>query len=509
MSIQHFEWGRIEWVMDSQKLKTPYPMNIGLLTLDVSQQQRKHIHYGEEQILYIVQGEGLQIIEGEEILCKKGDLLYIEAGSAHETRNTSDEPLIELVISVPSGKVVPSSFVQRIEALLSSFEGIHVDSIDPAVCEKYEASIAQLRFPLNVFDVNDKPIIVTGPYPEICMEKCKIHEDIRNCYMYSDEHRFTMAQKDPFAAVVCKYGLTVFVYPLEVRGKMIALLQGGHIRTIDSVGNPELESMDRVHSGRIKAMLEQIQIIGKNLINDTITNKLVHELDASHASLRQSLDSQNHLEAMIRESEDRLYSVQLNNHFLFNTLNSLAAMAVKEDAFDTYQGIIDLANLFRYNLRSVEKNVRVQEELEFLENYMKLQKLRFGEQVAYFVHADEGALQCLIPFNTLQPLVENSFKHGFKCRNASMHIHVEIRMEGSDLRLSVSDDGCGIATSYTKDTLGYIYQETVPKNHGLFMINKRLQAHYGDEYAFHIGPQRCHGKEKGTCVEVKMPLIMG
>ncbi len=130
-----------------------------------------------------------------------------------------------------------------------------------------------------------------------------------------------MAQRDPFGAVVCKYGLTVFVYPLELSGKMVALLQGGHVRTIESVGDPMLESMDRVHSGRIQAMLEQIQIIGQNLLNDTITKKLFSELDASHASLKESLDSQNHLEAMIRESEDRLYSVQLNNHFLFNTLN--------------------------------------------------------------------------------------------------------------------------------------------------------------------------------------------
>ncbi len=509
MSIQRFEWGKIEWVMDLQKLKTPYPMNIGFLTLDEGQFQRKHIHYGEEQILYIVEGEGLQIVEGEEIPCKKGDLLYIEAGSAHETHNKSDEPLVELVISVPSGRVVPSSFVQRIENLLQSFEEISIEKIDSEVCEKYEASISQLRFPLNVFDGSDNPIIVSGPYPEICKEKCKIHEDIRNCYMYSDEHRFTMAQKDPFAAVVCKYGLTVFVYPLEVRGKMIALLQGGHIRTIDSIGNPELERMDRVHSGRIKAMLEQIQIIGKNLINDTITKTLVHELDASHASLKQSLDSQTHLEAMIRESEDRLYSVQLNNHFLFNTLNSLASMAVKEDAFGTYQGIIDLANLFRYNLRSVEKNVQVKEEIEFLENYMKLQKLRFSDKVNYVVDVEDEALKCLVPFNTLQPIVENSFKHGFKDRANTLNIHLEIKIEGSDIKLCVSDDGCGIDQVYNAQTLLGLYQNAAPRNNGLFMINKRLQAHFGSAYTLHIGPQRCHGKTKGTCVELKMPIIMG
>lgn len=355
MSIQRFEWGRIEWVMDSHKLKTPYPMSIGFLTLDAKQRQRKHIHYGEEQILYIVQGQGLQIIEDEEMYCEKGDMIYIEAGSAHETVNTSEVPLIELVISVPSGKVVPSSFVQRIESLLQSFEGTTIDNIDRLISEKYRSSFSQLRFPLNLFDAKGEPVIIGGPYPAICREKCGIHKDIRNCYLYSDAHRFTMAQRDPFGAVVCKYGLTVFVYPLELSGKMVALLQGGHVRTIESVGDPMLESMDRVHSGRIQAMLEQIQIIGQNLLNDTITKKLFSELDASHASLKESLDSQNHLEAMIRESEDRLYSVQLNNHFLFNTLNSLASMAVKEDAFQTYQGIIDLANLFRYNLRSVEK----------------------------------------------------------------------------------------------------------------------------------------------------------
>lgn len=509
MSIQHFEWGRIEWVMDSQKLKTPYPMSIGFLTLDAKQRQRKHIHYGEEQILYIVQGEGLQIIEDERIHCKQGDMLYIEAGSAHETLNTSEVPLVELVISVPSGKVIPSSFLQRIENLLESFEGTSVDNIDRSICDKYRSSISQLRFALNVFDADGEPVIIGGPYPAICREKCQIHKDIRNCYLYSDEHRFTMAQRDPFAAVVCKYGLTVFVYPLELNGKLVALLQGGHVRTIESIGDPMLESMDRVHSGRIQAMLEQIQIIGRNLLNDTITKKLFSELDASHASLRESLDSQNHLEAMIRESEDRLYSVQLNNHFLFNTLNSLASMAVKEDAFQTYQGIIDLANLFRYNLRSVEKNVQVKDDLEFLENYLKLQKMRFGDQVEYSVEVGSDMENCFIPFNTMQPLVENCFKHGFKDRSNVLQIAIKIKRKGSDLIIRVTDDGVGIKGDYTQDTLLNLYQDNVPKNNGLFMINKRLQTHYGDQYSFYIGPIDLYDNGRGTYVELKMPLIMG
>jgi len=509
MSIQHFEWGQIEWVMDSQKLKTPYPMSIGFLTLDAKQRQRKHIHYGEEQILYIVQGEGLQIIEDERKHCKTGDMLYIEAGSAHETLNTSEIPLVELVISVPSGKVMPSTFLQRIEKLLETFEGATITNIDEGVCEKYKSSLSQLRFPLNVFDSNDEPVILSGPYPAICRDHCSIHKDIRNCYLYSDEHRFTMAQRDPFAAVVCKYGVTVFVYPLELNGKLVALLQGGHIRTIESIGDPMLETMDRVHSGRIQAMLEQIQIIGQNLLNDTITKALFSELDASHASLRQSVDSQNQLEAMIRESEDRLYSVQLNNHFLFNTLNSLASMAIKEDAFQTYQGIIDLANLFRYNLRSVEKNVRVKEDLEFLENYLKLQKLRFGSQVDYKVDINLEMEQCLIPFNTMQPIVENCFKHGFRDRKNVLNIHIDIKKDGSDLVLSVTDDGCGISEVYTQDTLLNLYPDAISKNNGLFMINKRLQAHYGDQFSFHIGPVDKDNVKSGTIVKLRMPLIMG
>ncbi len=84
-------------------------------------------------------------------------------------------------------------------------------------------------------------------------------------------------------------------------------------------------------------------------------------------------------------------------------------MAVKEDAFQTYQGIIDLANLFRYNLRSVEKNVQVKDDLEFLENYLKLQTMRFGDQVEYSVEVEREMDKSFIPFNTLQPLVENCF----------------------------------------------------------------------------------------------------
>ncbi len=79
--------------------------------------------------------------------------------------------------------------------------------------------------------------------------------------------------------------------------------------------------------------------------------------------------------------------------------------------------------------------------------------MRFGDQVEYSVEVEREMDKSFIPFNTLQPLVENCFKHGFKDRTNALKIKIEIRRDGSDLMIKVIDDGCGIRGRFNQDTL--------------------------------------------------------
>ncbi len=139
--------------------------------------------------------------------------------------------------------------------------------------------------------------------------------------------------------------------------------------------------MELVHRGRINAIIEQLKTLSQNILNDYMTVMLTKKINQSEASLKAVEDHEMILERSLKESEDRILSIQLNNHFLFNTLNAIASLALKENSFDTYKSIVDLADMFRYNLRTHENEVRLKDEVEYVKNYIELQNLRYGEKL--------------------------------------------------------------------------------------------------------------------------------
>lgn len=135
---------------------------------------------------------------------------------------------------------------------------------------------------------------------------------------------------------------------------------------------------------------------------------------------------------------------QINPHFLFNTLNMIASTAQLEDAATTEKLITALSRLFRYNLKSTESVMPLERELKIVEDYMYLQKMRFGSRIRYTVDCQEEAGQILVPSFALQPLVENCIKHGLSHKGSGGKIHVRAWLRGGQLWISVADNGLGI-----------------------------------------------------------------
>ncbi len=508
MIKQSYEWGCIDWVQLTEQKTNNHPVNIGFLTLDVNKRQRRHIHYGEEQILYIVSGAGTQIVEQEEIPCKAGDVLYIEAGSAHETINTSAVPLIELVISFPSAQFQSE---EQLASFIGELDIAQFMHLDEAVCRKFSEMAKNFKFPLTIYDTKENVCSEGTNYPTICTSFCKITEDLNNCPVYNKDDRYGMPGQDRPTAVLCPYGVTVFVSQIQYQGQTLGWLSGGHIRTMESLSitdpNPEaegyLQDMEYVHRGRIQAILQQVQMIQKGIINDCLTRGLVERLDASKASIERLFANQTDLESAVRDSMEKLLSIQLNNHFLFNTLNSIASMALKEDALRTYQSIIDLSSMFRYNLRATEKTMALRDELGYLEKYMKLQRLRFGDNVNLRLDVDSLAMDCRIPFNSLQPIVENCFKHGFKDRSKDLNIRVEVTNQEGSLVVAVIDNGSGFEKTIGLTDYLELYGEESPKNNGLHMVIRKMVIQYGEAFDFGIEP----ASGQGTRVWLKLPAM--
>ena len=136
---------------------------------------------------------------------------------------------------------------------------------------------------------------------------------------------------------------------------------------------------------------------------------------------------------------------QVNPHFLFNTLNMISCMAKIEEAKLTDKMIISLSNLFRYNLRTVEQEVFLEQELEVLDDYIYIQQLRFDNRIQYRkeILVDDSMVK--IPSFTLQPIVENAFVHGLSNVEQGGEVVLRAWMEDEQLMLTISDNGVGMS----------------------------------------------------------------
>ncbi|ASA26093.1 sensor histidine kinase [Paenibacillus donghaensis] len=178
---------------------------------------------------------------------------------------------------------------------------------------------------------------------------------------------------------------------------------------------------------------------------------------------------------------------QMNPHFLFNTLNAILVVCTKNNYTDVTDIIKSLSKLLRRLLSWKDDLVSLQEELLFIEMYLKIEKFRFRDKFDYCFEIDEQALQYKIPKLSMQPLVENSCKHGLQAIEGIGIIKVKAVVVDSRLQITVSDNGKGIEADKLKGLLFTIQSETSSgTNIGIRNVYRRLELYYEDQVRFEI-----------------------
>lgn len=190
---------------------------------------------------------------------------------------------------------------------------------------------------------------------------------------------------------------------------------------------------------------------------------------------------------------------QINPHFLFNTLNSVSSL-VRFDPDTARELIIKLATILRRLLNSSESFVPLREEIEFIDNYLDIEVVRFGRDKLRVIKALEPeSLESLVPAMLLQPLVENSIKHGLSSKVEGGSIYLRSRLGTKDLIIEVEDDGVGMGGEQS------IEKSNGGARTGIGMANiaERLKVLYGDTSKMTVESQ----SGKGTLVRLRLPLL--
>lgn len=215
---------------------------------------------------------------------------------------------------------------------------------------------------------------------------------------------------------------------------------------------------------------------------------------------------------ILRESELKALQSQINPHFLFNTLNAASQIAMMEGAEKSSEFIEKVAELFRYNLRKLDKPVTLKEEVDNVFNYMYILKTRFGEKVEFQTSIDESLLNVKVPCTIIQPVVENAFIHGIEEIEGKGVIRIEIKVVDGSIHIDVIDDGMGM----NQESINKILSADDPDNDenkhvtgiGMHNVINRLRLYYNIadiddviEIESRIG--------NGTKVTLKIPMGRG
>lgn len=179
------------------------------------------------------------------------------------------------------------------------------------------------------------------------------------------------------------------------------------------------------------------------------------------------------LKTMARDAELKVLQAQINPHFLFNALNT-TAFFVRTDPAKAREVIIDLSTYLRFNLENFSKLVPLSQELEQVKAYMNIEKSRFNK-INSFYEIEEGTGDIKIPSLTIQPLVENSIKHGFlKSRNEG-NIYIKVRKREKGCEIIIEDDGIGIE----QKVIDELDIPEIEKSVGLKNVHNRIKLLYG------------------------------
>ena len=200
------------------------------------------------------------------------------------------------------------------------------------------------------------------------------------------------------------------------------------------------------------------------------------------------------LEARLTSAKLQALRMQINPHFLFNTLNSIAALVyVNPRAADEMLG--DLSELLRRSLDSMEEQeVPLAQELEFIGAYISIEQKRFGERLRVEQSVPDELRKALVPALILQPLVENAIRHGIEPRRGPGLISIEAKQEDNHLHLIVRDNGRGLPGADLNGSA----------RHGVGLANTRarLQGLYGQDQSFSFG----RAEPQGCRVEIHLPF---
>jgi len=210
------------------------------------------------------------------------------------------------------------------------------------------------------------------------------------------------------------------------------------------------------------------------------------------------------LELANKTNQLKALQAQINPHFLYNALQSIASLSLRYRADKVYELITSLGSIMRYAMTTERATVPLQQELAHVENYLLLQQERFGDGLSFAIEAEPGTLGYVVPKMILQPVVENIFKHGYDEGVRSARVRIACRIEGARLVVEIGDNGRGLSAQRMLEVETSVRERNKRSDEGIGLWNvlMRLRLVCGEDAGLKLYP----GEDAGLTVVLSIPL---
>lgn len=311
---------------------------------------------------------------------------------------------------------------------------------------------------------------------------------------------------------------------LEITNTILLLL-------IIGVGLGVLILLTRQMATPLRSLAETAELVGQGNFDVKVTdtdaedevgivtkafNTMVQRIGEYITTTRESMEKEQQMmerellmENHLKEAQLKYLQSQINPHFLFNSLNAGAQLAMMENAEKTGIFVEKMADFFRYNVKKGEEDATLAEELEAVDNYIYILNVRFAGDIHFVSEVDEGLSDVRIPSMILQPVVENAVNHGIRDIDWEGYIQLTVRSEEGAIKIHIRDNGKGMSEAQIENVLqgkaAQNQEQSDSTGVGMNNVISRLELYYEEKDLLEIYSE---GPGKGTEVVITIPVDM-
>lgn len=388
-----------------------------------------------------------------------------------------------------------TNVVQKVRELLEEEKNKKRSSLSfSSFVNRKHQEIFQKLFDIKpaFIDENGNVILKGEDFPTPC----------RECRKWFREHSF---REENTAILLCSGGLAVIEASIELDHRKTGKIKCGPFRLSTSSKDctPAIKELSRLELERV---LTVVRLVGEQIGHKARERLLEAQITEQRESIIRSLKFQEELRNALNEANYRSLQSQVNPHFLFNSLNSLARLAMLEEAERTEKFAYALSRTLRYILRNIKGTVKIAEEIQMIRDYLFIQQVRFSDRISVNLEIEDSVSEGRIPCMVLQPIVENAIIHGLEPLEGKGRLEISGKKEGQTVFFEITDNGVGIPPHKLKE-ISHLNINRSGRGHatglGLVHVHQRLQHYFGSNYGLEIQSQ----EGKGTSVKIYLPYI--